>query len=431
MSTSLRDGVQKLETTTKVTLTVLSLASGVYTYLGVRELLGGNGVETHAAAAIYSVAVTVGIYAFWTYMMRLGPHMRDSAGRALLFGCMAIGSLMIIAMSAWLNASALAGSAALQQHLAATAEAYSRDLDKAHRHALAAQGLVPDIQMASARFARLAESERSGSLTGSAGSGTIVQLLAQMSTQLGGLSREVTLSAERAGALFEQGSKHIIAMRELVAANGPISTRSEAFGVQVQALTGVIASLQQTTVAPAVKRAAEGMTTSFIAPTAGGKTSELAERQTAMVGRVETAVAAQSTALVAAADRILSAPPVEPAKFQAISQAEAVVRYARDFIPSWAGAIAIDLMPGVLVLMLCVAHAAIRRNNAELTEPRAMSSTDLIAAVKLVRELERAKSPDAFAEVAAAVAPPPLTAEEHERVRELADNVHQLVPARS
>jgi hypothetical protein len=44
-----------------------------------------------------------------------------------------------------------------------------------------------------------------------------------------------------------------------------------------------------------------------------------------------------------------------------MSPAEAVLRYAGDFIPSWAGAISIDLMPAVLVLILCVAHASIRR----------------------------------------------------------------------
>ena len=54
-------------------------------------------------------------------------------------------------------------------------------------------------------------------------------------------------------------------------------------------------------------------------------------------------------------------PRVEPARFQTMSPAEAVLRYAGDFIPSWAGAISIDLMPAVLVLILCVVHAAIRR----------------------------------------------------------------------
>lgn len=160
MSTALSDNVQRLETTSRITLAVLALASGVYTYLGVRELLNGNATLVFFAALIYSVAVSIGIYAFWTFLMRFMPHVRDQVGRGLLFGCMALGSVMIIAMSAWLNASALAGAAAIQQHLAGVVQAYTRDLDRAHSNALAAQSLVPDIQMASTRFARLAESER-------------------------------------------------------------------------------------------------------------------------------------------------------------------------------------------------------------------------------------------------------------------------------
>ncbi len=176
MSTALREGVQRLEITTRVTLGVLALASGVYTYLGVRDLLNGNATVVFFAAVIYSVAVSIGIYAFWTFLMRFLPHVRDVTSRALLFGCMVLGSLMIIAMSAWLNASALAGAAAIQQHLAVTVQSYTRDLDRAHANALAAQSLVPDIQMAATRFSKLAEAERGGSLTGTSGSGTVVQL---------------------------------------------------------------------------------------------------------------------------------------------------------------------------------------------------------------------------------------------------------------
>jgi len=117
MSTALREGITRLEVTSRVTLAVLALASGVYTYLGVRELLNGNATVVFFAAVIYSVAVSVGIYAFWSFLMRLLPHVVDHVGRALLFGAMLLGSLMIIAMSAWLNATALAGAAALEQHL--------------------------------------------------------------------------------------------------------------------------------------------------------------------------------------------------------------------------------------------------------------------------------------------------------------------------
>jgi len=66
MSIALRDGVSRLEVTTRVTLGVLALASGVYTYLGVRDLLNGDATVVFFAAVIYSVAVSVGIYAFKT-----------------------------------------------------------------------------------------------------------------------------------------------------------------------------------------------------------------------------------------------------------------------------------------------------------------------------------------------------------------------------
>ena len=391
MSTALREGVQRLEITTRVTLGVLALASGVYTYLGVRELLNGNATVVFFAAVIYSVAVSIGIYAFWTFLLRFLPHIRDITSRSLLFGCMGLGAMMIIAMSAWLNASALAGAAALQQHLSTAVEAYTRDLDKAHSNAIAAQGLLPDIQLAATRFGKLAESEKSGTLTGTSGSGTVVQLLTQMSNQLNDLAKQVAASDEKVQKLFEQGSKHLAKMRELVSAKGPIAARSDAFGAETMGLSAVINSLQQTSVAPAVKRQADGLINGFIAPTASGR-GDLFERQTDVVGRVGESVKQQAKALSVAADKIMDVPRVEPERFQPLSPAEAVLRYAGDFVPSWAGAIAIDLMPAVLVLILCVVQAGIRRENEPEAATSTMTAAELIAALQYAREVEAASA---------------------------------------
>jgi hypothetical protein len=392
MSTALREGVQRLEITTRVTLGVLALASGVYTYLGVRDLLNGNATVVFFAAVIYAVAVSIGIYTFWTFLMRFLPHVRDVTSRGLLFGCMLLGSLMIIAMSAWLNASALAGAAAIQQHLAVTVQSYTRDLDRAHNNALAAQSLVPDIQMAATRFSRLGEAERGGSLTGTSGSGTVVQLLTQMSTQLGNLAQQVTQSGDKAKTLFEQGGKHLDKMRELISDRGPINARSDSFAREAMSLMGVIAALQQTSVAPAVKRAADGLVSGFIAPAAGGRSLDLAERQTSVVGKVEQAVAAQAAVLSNAADKILAVPVIEPERFQSLSTAEAVLRYAGDFVPSWAGAISIDLMPAVLVLIFCVVQANIRREDDPVASAGTITAADMMMALRLAREVEEASA---------------------------------------
>ena len=82
---------------------------------------------------------------------------------------------------------------------------------------------------------------------------------------------------------------------------------------------------------------------------------------------------------------------IEPQRFQSLSPAEAVLRYAGDFIPSWAGAISIDLMPAVLVLILCVVHAAIRREGLPAFSASNMTAGELVAAMQMAREVGQAQ----------------------------------------
>ena len=392
-SYTLRGQLTRLDTTTRITLAVLALASGVYTYLGVRELLDGTATTVFLGAIVYSSAVSVAIYAFWSYLMRFMPHVRQPGSRRMLYVAMGLGAAMIIAMSSWLNAAALAGAAALEQHLAVTTEEYQGKLNEAHENALAAQSLLPDIQLASQRFARLSDQEaRSGILTGTSGSGTVVQLLRQMSNQLTGLQGEITASREDVKTLFEEGGERLAAMRQLVSSQGPIADRANAYAEQAVALSGLITALQQTSVAPTVRRAAEDLGRTFIAPIADGVDDDLRTRQSEVVGRVETAVQAQSQALATAADEILARPVVVPVRFTPLSSPEAVIRYARDFLPSWAGAISIDLLPAVLIFILCIVQDVIRREDGEEMETGDMSAAELMRAIRIQKKLRTAET---------------------------------------
>ncbi len=384
MSQVLRGGISRLEVMTKFTLATLALASGIYTYLGVRSLLEGSPIAVFFAAIVYSAAVAVGIYAFWTYLMHFLPHVRQATSRRLMYLAMALGSCMILAMSAWLNAAALAGAAALEQHMATATEEYQQKLDQAHANALAAQGLLPDIQLAAQRFSILSDQERqTGALTGTSGSGTVVQLTSQMSTQLTGLAQEIQASRERIKGLFENGGKTLSKMRQLVSATGSIEQRTNAFAAETVALTGTIADLQQTSIAPAVKRAADDLHKTFIAPAADGRSVDLVDRQNQVVGKVEQAIKAQSSALSNAADEILSRPAVVPVRFVPLSTAEAVLQYATDFLPSWAGAISLDLMPAVLIFIHVIVHAAIRREEGVERDEDSVTAGDVMRAVRI------------------------------------------------
>jgi len=70
-----------LDTFTPAALGVLAIASGIYTYLGVSSLLEDTGAMSFFAAIAYSMAVSVGIFVFWSYMLRLLPFAGDCGFR--------------------------------------------------------------------------------------------------------------------------------------------------------------------------------------------------------------------------------------------------------------------------------------------------------------------------------------------------------------
>lgn len=384
--------IKGLDSSTHFALAILAMASGVYTYLGVRSLLDGSASQVFFAAIVYASAVSVGIYIFWAYLMRFFPLIIERGGRLALTAVMIVGATMIIAMSSWLNAAALAGSAALEQHLAVTLEEYAGDLDQAHGRALSAESLLPDVQRASNRFARLANDEQqNGALTGTSGSGSVVQLLGQMSAQLDELDATIRQSRAQAEVLFDEGKKHLSNMRGLVSAPGAVQPRADLYAEEAVALSGVIAALQETSIAPSVKRAAEDLSIGFVAPIANGTDTDLTTRQNEVMANVEAAVAAQSKALADAADQIIAEPRVDSRRFQPLSSAEAVIRYASDFAPSWAGAISIDLLPAMLVFMLAIAQGAAVSERSGRYDAETMSAADMMRALSVYRQMQEAQ----------------------------------------
>jgi hypothetical protein len=427
----LKDHIASLETMTRFVLATLALASGVYTYLGVRSLLDGSATVVFFAAIIYSVSVSVAMYGFWTYLIRFLPEMRDGGSRLSLVAIMAIGSAMIIAMSSWLNAAALAGSAAVEQHLAVTIQEYTADLDQAHGNALGALSLLPDIQRASERFARLAADEQStGALTGTSGSGSVVQLLSQMSAQMKELEATIEASRETVQNEIKEGQTHLAAMRNLVSAPGAVAQRSDEFAAEAVKLTGIISSLEQSSIAPSVMRAAADLSVGFIAPVADGASIDLAGRQDQVMATIRASVEAQSKALSDAAAEILAQPKVAERRFVPLTSAEAVLRYASDFIPSWAGAISIDLLPAVLVGIMAVVHGAMRRDEKDLQDAERISAADLLRALDLNEALAVKRQAVQIAALEAAGEAPATPAEERPPPipdpRPAAENVTQL-----
>ena len=82
--------------------------------------------------------------------------------------------------------------------------------------------------------------------------------------------------------------------------------------------------------------------------------------------------------------------PAQEVTYTPVSSADAVILYARNFVPSWAGAIAIDLLPAVLVFILAITQAAIRSGREGAGVEDTLTLAELRAALLAVRDVEGA-----------------------------------------
>jgi hypothetical protein len=377
-----------LDTFTPAALGVLATASGIYTYLGVSSLLEDTGAMSFFAAVAYSIAVSVGIFVFWSYMLRLLPSMRSAGGFIGLTVSMIVGSLAIIAMSSWLNAAALAGSAAVEQHLDRTVRDYQTALAQAHDIALSAQALEREVRRAREAFEALAEQERSGELSGTAGEGAVYRILRQKTEELQSLEAQIAEQQPLIETAYEQGNGILGRMRALTVAPGPVEQRSVAFSEESVRLAGVISNLNQYSVALLVARAAADLPASVVLPELDGRSATIREAQSSTITSVIDALNQRSQTLGRAAAQVLEMEPPQETAYNPISSADAVIRYASSFAPSWAGAIAIDLLPGVLVFVLAVTQAAIRNGRDGLSIEETLTLADLKAAINAMKDVE-------------------------------------------
>ena len=377
-----------LDTFTPAALGVLAIASGIYTYLGVSSLLEDTGAVSFFAAIAYSIAVSVGIFVFWSYMLRLLPSMRSAGGFIGLTISTMVGSVAIIAMSSWLNAAALAGSAAVEQHLENTVRDYQSALEQAHDIALRGQSLGREVERARQSFEELAELEQSGDLSGTAGRGAVFRVLTQKAEELANLEEQIAAQQPLIEDAFEDGNQILGRMRELTVAPGPVDRRSVQFSEESVKLAGVISQLKQYNVAPLVARAAADLPASVVLPELDGRNTSVRQAQSATINSVLDALDQRSKTLQDAAEEVLEIePPIETA-YNPISSADAVIRYAHNFVPSWAGAIAIDLLPAVLVFVLAITQAAIRSGRDGLSIEETLTLADLKAAMNAMKDVE-------------------------------------------
>ena len=216
-------------------------------------------------------------------------------------------------------------------------------------------------------------------------------MLTQKSNELAALEDLIAAQEAPVAAAFAEGNAILSRMRALTVAPGPVDDRGVEFSEESVRLAGVITTLRQLSVAPQVDRAARDLAQSVVLPRLdAGDASGQAAQQATITSLLEV-LGQRAEALQAAAAEVLALEPAAEVVYTPISTADAVIRYAGNFAPSWAGAIAIDLLPAVLVLIVAVAQSAIRAGRDPAEPEDAMTVAELRAAVTALRQVEAAE----------------------------------------
>lgn len=135
-------------------------------------------------------------------------------------------------------------------------------------------------------------------------------------------------------------------------------------------------------------RAAADLPASVVLPELDGRSAAVRNAQSSTIVSVIEALDQRSQTLGEAAAQVLEMEPPQETAYNPISSADAVIKYAGNFVPSWAGAIAIDLLPGILVFVLAVTQAAIRTGRDGLSIEETLTLADLRAAINAMKDVE-------------------------------------------
>ena len=125
-----------------------------------------------------------------------------------------------------------------------------------------------------------------------------------------------------------------------------------------------------------------------IKPKMDGKTKAVQKTQEEVIDEVIQKIRDVANGLKVEAQKIIEKEKPQKASYTSISSADAVIRYADNFYPQWAGAIAIDLLPAVLVFILAITQAVIRNGRSGTRLEETMTLSELKVAMKAIESVK-------------------------------------------
>lgn len=319
-------------------LMIIAIVSALLNFAGFSTVLN-NDWYSKALAAMSSLAVFTVIYGFWGFAFLSIPILQATRHRIGAWITVLIGCMGLVAISAYWNVVALAGHELQALALQQTTIAAERQFSDATENAGTYQSLTPQLEALSLSVSSLSESEiQNGAISGTPGEGSISRTLEQISTRVDAVIDALTSAEGELQSLNDQGRACLSEMR--------LGTTAHEVSGGVDCINAVISGLNNQDVATQINTGLSGLTTGIVLPATVRN-----DEQRSTIARIFTGIQEQADGIAVQSDAI-SSTPIGPVSNARPNTVQAVLVHWHAIIPAIATAVAIDLLPVILLIFM-------------------------------------------------------------------------------
>lgn len=334
-------------------LSVIAIATTMFTYNGAS--IDAVTFLEKARATVFAIAGGSVIWLFWEYTIRIVPNLKGKWSRSGALGVAAAFCAMIFFISSSFNVTAFAGKAALDLHLSRFVGQLEETFADQYRQSLIIEGAASDIRMEAARYGEAAQREiKSGFYSGNPGPGAVVNALVMIQNRLLELEDEANTFLSEVDALNASVQTRLEKIRKIASSDKPLNRRMRVIAKESDALRSDFAQMDSHNLSESIARTLRALPGEVDMQTSFSANSATARRQKTALDKVRNELSRTSLAL----DEFMSVSSAEPvvriAAFEKMTPGRAVQVYWKNFIPFWAGGIALDMAPLAIVLYLMI-----------------------------------------------------------------------------
>ncbi|NKB56926.1 MAG: hypothetical protein GKS00_11375 [Alphaproteobacteria bacterium] len=337
----------------KALLATLVCCSAYFTYDGAVIAITAGTADWmgHAGALVFSLSSSTAIYLLWTAAPVAVSKLEVPLERVLGLCITFFSAFLIACLSSWLNVASIAGTAAIVFHMNVLLVEFEAVLEQRFTAIVSTKSLLPDLKQAQTLYLARRESEyRRGAYTGIPGPGSVEQLLQSLSDQFGTLEGSFAIELVRREGIAKQAREQLDVMRKVANAPGEPNVRMDNLAREADKLRALLSELDPRGLIKSLQRTLHAMPREVDLQSTSSRSSRGANAQRAALERIHGELI-KTVGQFGAELAMLSKLPVPavPA-ITRLNAIEAVIRYPLQHAPFWAGGIALDATPTVLLL---------------------------------------------------------------------------------